>query len=333
MKIIKNNYYLILAFLLCYWAIKPLLSSGFFPIHDDEQIARLFDLNQALNLGHVPPRIAPNLGFGYGYPFFNFYPPLAYYVAEIFKIIGFSYIGSIKLMIGLGFILGAFFIYLLSKEFFGKLGGLISAVFYTYSPYHAVDVYVRGSLPEFWSMVFLPAIFWATYKLKQNYRWRYFFFSIIFLSSLILTHNLVVVMAAPFISLWVIFLALNCKNKRKFLLTNFAIAAWSFLVTSYFWIPSFFEKKYTMVNLLTMELANYGQHFVYLRQFWSSVWGYGGSIYGLYDGLSFEIGKVHIILSFLAVFIAFKLFFNKKTQSISIILFIFIIFLLLSIFM
>ncbi len=333
MSILKKNFTLILALLLCFWAVKSLFVSGFFPIHDNEQVARLFDLDQALRAWHIPPRIAPNLGFGYGYPFFNFYPPFAYYIAEVFKIIGFSYIGSIKLMVGLGFILGSFFMYLLSKEFFGKLGGLISAVFYTYAPYHAVDIYVRGAFPEFWSMVFLPAIFWSFYKLKQGSKWKFFILSIIFTSSLILTHNLVMVMTIPFILVWIIFLIFTSKNKKRFLLASFAALIFSFLVTSYFWVPSFFEKQYTMVSLLTTELANYGQHFVYLRQFWNSAWGYGGSIYGLYDGLSFEIGKIHIILSFLACLIAVKLLIFKKTRMIGAILVIFIAFLLFSIFM
>lgn len=333
MNIFKKNYGLILALLLCFWAIKPLFAPGFFPIHDDEQIARLFDLDQALKAWHIPPRIAPNLGFGYGYPFFNFYPPLAYYIAEVFKIIGVSYIGSIKFMIGLGFLSGSFFMYLLSKEFFGKLGGVVSAVFYTYAPYHAVDVYVRGAFPEFWSMAFLPAIFWSFYKFKQNYRWRFFIFSVIFTSSLILVHNLVVVMAAPFIAVWIIFLALSSQHKKRFLLASFMVLALSFLTTAYFWLPSFFERKFTMVNLLTAELANYGQHFVYFRQFWNSVWGYGGSIYGLYDGLSFEIGKIHLVLSLLACFVAVRLFIVKKARTIGLILIIFIVSLLFSVFM
>lgn len=333
MNFIKKNYQLILALLLCFWAVKSLFVPGFFSMHDDEQVARLFDLDQALKAWQIPPRIAPNLGFGYGYPFFNFYPPFAYYIAEVFKIIGFSYIGSIKLMVGLGFVLGSFFMYILSKEFFGKLGGLISAVFYTYAPYHAVDVYVRGAFPEFWSMVFLPAIFWAFYKLKQSYEWKFFIFSIIFTSSLILTHNLVMVMAGPFISVWIIFLVLSSKNKMRFLLTSLVVLASSFLVTSYFWMPSFFERQYTMVGLLTTELANYGQHFVYIRQFWNSTWGYGGSIYGLYDGLSFEVGKIHLILSLLAAIMAIRLFISKKTRMIGISLFIFVVLLLFSVFM
>jgi uncharacterized membrane protein len=333
MRFLKNNYVLLAIILLSYWAVKSLFVPGFFPIHDDEQIARLFDLDQALKFGQIPPRIAPNLGFGYGYPFFNFYPPLAYYIAEIFKVIGFSYIGATKLMVGLGFILGSFFMYLLSKEFFGKSGGLISAVFYTYAPYHAVDVYIRGAFPEFWSTVFLPAIFWAFYKIKQDYRWNYSVLCILFISLLILSHNLVMLMAAPYIVAWIVFLTFGSKNKKSFLLTCLIILVSSFLLTSYFWIPSFFEKQYTMVNLLTTELANYSQHFVCLQQFWNSPWGYGGSVAGCIDGMSFQLGKIHIALSLLALILAIRLLIVKKTKIIGVTIIIFIAFLIFSIFM
>jgi len=310
----------------CFWAIRPLFQPGFFPMHDDEQIARLFDLNQALQAGHIPPRIAPNLGFGYGYPFFNFYPAFAYYVAEIFKLIGFSYIESTKIMIGLGFILSSFFMYLLSKEFFGKLGGLISAIAYVYAPYHSLDVYVRGALPEFWSFVFLPAIFWSFYELDKTHKRRFFIFSTIFSACLILTHNLVALMAGPFILAYLIFIILKSKNKRRFLISGLSVVFFAFSLTCFFWLPSFFEKKFTMVDILTTELANYNLHFVYIRQFWDSPWGYGGSIYGLYDGLSFQIGKIHIILSFLAIFLALILFKLKNKNWMILSLFVLLLF-------
>lgn len=313
---ILNKYFgIILVLILCFWAIKPLLNTGFFPIHDNEQIARLFDLDQALKAGHIPPRIAPNLGFGYGYPFFNFYPPFAYYVAEIFKAIGFSYIVSIKVMIGLGFILAAVFMYLLAKEFFGKIGGLVSSVAYTYTPYHAVDVYVRGALPEFWSFVFLPIIFWSYYKLALTSRLKFVLIAGFSNGCLILTHNLIALMAVPFILVWLIFLYVTNNRQKKFLVNSILSILFSICITSYFWLPSIFEKQYTMVDLLTKELANYNQHFVYIRQFWDSPWGYGGSIYGLHDGLSFQVGKINIIVSFLAFFASIYLLRKKRKIS------------------
>src|SRR3990172_12075804 len=168
MDLIRKNIFLIFSVLLTFFAISALLRPGFFPIHDNEQIARLHELNYDVISLHIPPRLSQNLGFGYDYSFFNFYPSFAYYVAEIFKLIGFSFIDSTKIMIGFGFVLSALFMYLFSKEYFGKYGGLVSAVLYTYAPYHSVDVYVRGALAEFWSFVFIPAIFWAVHRISKN---------------------------------------------------------------------------------------------------------------------------------------------------------------------
>src|SRR3989304_4832023 len=124
MKNLKNNLFLILSVFFSLFAIISLFHPGFFPIHDDEQIARLFELNYALESFHFPPRISQNLGFGYGYPFFNFYPSLFYYFAEIFVILGFSFISSTKIAIAVGFILSAVFMYLFSRKYLGDLGGL-----------------------------------------------------------------------------------------------------------------------------------------------------------------------------------------------------------------
>jgi hypothetical protein len=58
------------------------------------------------------------------------------------------------------------------------------------------------------------------------------------------------------------------------------------------------ERTHTLVNsILLTQLADYKQHFLYIRQLWNSPWGYGGSLYGLLDGISFEIGKIHIVLT------------------------------------
>src|SRR5579859_6528454 len=146
--------YLIILILLVF-TLSPLFVPGWFSIHDDEQIGRLFELSKDVVTGQLPPRLAQDLGFGFDYPLFNFYPSFIYYIAELFHLFGFGYIGSTKLMIGLGFLLAGIFMYLFVKEYAGKIGGVVAAIAYSYTPYHSVDVYVRGALPEFWSFVFV----------------------------------------------------------------------------------------------------------------------------------------------------------------------------------
>lgn len=317
--------------LLSFWAIRPLFHSGFFPMHDDEQIARLYELHQALSTGQFPPRWIPDLGFGYGYPFYNFYPPLVYYFGEIFYLLGFSLIASTKIVMALGFLLSGLFIYFLAKEFFGKIGGVISAVFYIYTPYHALDLYVRGALAEFYSFVFLPAVFWSTSKLIKEKSKKWLLVNSLFLSFFLLSHNLITIIFLPFYFVYCLFLLWQEKNKKKIiklLVSSFIL----FLgLTCYFWLPALVEKKYTLVDqILTRELANYKLHFVYLRQFWHSEWGYGGSIFGLEDDISFQVGKPHLIFSLLAgilsLFFLSKQSKGRKKNLFSVLCFLFFVF-------
>lgn len=312
MAILKTNLFLILAVILGVFAIIPLFHSGFFPIHDNEQIGRLYELNQALTSGQFPVRITQNLGFGYGYLLFNFYPPFVYYFSEIFKLIGFSFISSIKIMIISGFLLSSFFMYLLTKEFFGKYGGLVASIFYIYVPYRAIDLYVRGALPELFSFAIIPAIFWAYLKLQKTSRFHFILLAAFFDFILVTTHNLVALMFIPFFLLFICFLFWKSEKRKVFaiqVLTSFII---SILLSSFFIFPALLENKYTMVSLLTKELADYNQHFVYLRQFINSAWGYGGSIYGLKDGLSFEVGKIHLLGALIALILLTFSFIKKR---------------------
>src|SRR3989344_4879510 len=84
-----------------------ILNNNYFSMHDDQHITRLFLLDQGLKQGYLYPRWVGGLGFGFGYPLFNFYPPLIYYIGELFHILGFSLIWSIKLDFISGFYLGA----------------------------------------------------------------------------------------------------------------------------------------------------------------------------------------------------------------------------------
>lgn len=302
--------------ILSFWAVAPLFHAGFFPMHDDEQIARLYQLHLALSSGQFPPRWIPDLGFGFGYPFYNFYPPLVYYLGEIFHLLGFSLIISTKIVMAMGFILSGFFMYFLVKEWFGKSGALVAAIFYLYAPYHSVDLYVRGALAEFYSFVFLPLVFFSTLKLFKEKNLKWTIFNSLFLSFFLLSHNLMVLPFLPFYLAFLIFLFWQEKEKRKvFLFLGFSGLLFLGL-TAYFWLPALLERKFTLVDeILTHELASYKLHFVYLRQFLNSAWGYGGSIPGPEDGLSFEVGKIHLLSVFLGGILGFYLFLRKKTEG------------------
>lgn len=327
MKLLKQTYVPILSLILLVVALMPLFQPGFFPIHDDQQIARLHELNLSLQGGQFPPRWVSNLGFGFGYPLFIFYPPLVYYIGEMFYLLGFSLINSTKIVIGLGFVLSFSFMYVWIRDRFGKRAGLFAATLYTYAPYHALDIYVRGALAEFFSFVFMPLVFWASDKLSEK---KTVFLAIlvgIFLSLLVLTHNLIALPFMFFFIVYVIYLLLSSKEKKKLIILFFISGLVAIGLSAYFWIPAILEKQYTLVDsILTKELASYNLHFVYLRQFWNSPWGFGGSLFGLEDGLSFQIGKIQAISVLLSVVLfiimIFRKYLNPKTAGFPLVAFI-----------
>ncbi|MCL5435089.1 MAG: hypothetical protein M1405_01745 [Patescibacteria group bacterium] len=315
MSVLKRFLPLILLIALSFWAIKPLLSPGFFPIHDDEQIARLYELTMAVNNGQIPPRWVADLGFGYGFPLFNFYPPLIYYLGYLFHLVGFSLIDSTKIVIGLGFILSAYFMFIWVKKHYGVSGGLAAATLYTYVPYHAVDLYVRGALSEFFSFVWIPAVFWAFDRCSEKKTVLSAVIAGVLLSFVVLTHNLVTIQFISFLAVYLLYLFYKERKSIKKVFLLFSLSGLTSLgMSAYFWLPAILEKKYTLVDkILLGELASYKLHFVCPWQFINSPWGYGGSIAGCVDGLSFQIGKVQIAVSILAIIlIVFSVLFKRK---------------------
>src|SRR5688572_30726178 len=126
MRYIHKYSALLLVVLLSYFSIQPFFAAGFFPVHDDTQVARVYEMKTALADGMFPVRWVPDLGYNYGYPIFNFYGPFAYYVGGFFNLIGFDSLIATKIMIVLGTLLAGVSMYFLAREFWGKSGAIVS---------------------------------------------------------------------------------------------------------------------------------------------------------------------------------------------------------------
>jgi hypothetical protein len=300
------------------WLCKPLFVSGFYNIHDNQSVGRLYELDLAIKSGHFPPRWSANLGFGYGYPLFVFYPPLAYYCGEIWHLLGWGYLDATKIVYGLSLILSGFTMYWWARNRLSSLNSMIVSLFYMMAPYRAVDLYVRGALAECFSFVLLPLVFKFTDDLFRHKKWSSIFGGIC-LGLLVITHNLITVQLfilwTVYIGIGVIFLLVSRKKRENW---SYVLSNWLIMIfvgmglSAFFWIPSLSLKSSTIVDqILLQNRYDFRLHFVALKQLWNSAWGFGGSELGLLDGLSFKIGKIHI-LSVLASLMA--MIFIKKAR-------------------
>lgn len=292
----KLIFYPIIILILSFWALQPLLSSGYFPLHDATQIERVYEMKQAIADGQFPVRIVKDLGYGFGYPIFNFYSPLPYYLGGMLALTGIDVILSTKIMFIIGILISSITMFFLGKHLFGKLGGLISAVFYTYAPYHALDIYVRGAVGEYYAYAFLPLLFFGL--LKNGLLTTAFSLALI-----ILSHNITAMIVAGFFVLYMLFNFLVFRNLRKLssLLLAFCLGL---AISAFFWLPAVFEASFTNVQSQISGGADFHKHFIYLDQLWDWPWGFGGSA-GRQSGMSFKIGKIHLIAGLLGIICIF----------------------------
>lgn len=291
---------LILILFLSYWAIRPFFLGGFFPMHDDTQVARVFEMAKALGDGQFPVRWVPDLGYGFGYPIFNFYSPLPYYFGAFFVLLGFDALLATKIMFALGILIAGIFIYFLSREFWGETGGLVSGLFLIYAPYHAVQIYVRGAVDEFWALAFVPLAIWGIYKVTAEVKWRWVLVGSLGYAGIILSHNITAMIFSLFLLPTILFYGLTTRKK----LSTFYLLLTTFLglgLSAFFWLPALWEAKFVDVGGLVAGTNNFRFHFLCPGQLWDSAWGFGGSAPGcMADGLSFKIGKLHILMAALA---------------------------------
>jgi len=288
---------LLSAFLASRWLFKP----GYFTMHDDLQMMRQLQMEKCFQDKQVPCRWVPDMGYGYGYPLFNFYPPLPYYIGQVFRWLGFSFTWTVKLLFALQFFLPSIIMFFLAADLWGGWGGLLSAVFYTWAPYHSVDVYVRGAMNEAWAFIWFPLIFWASKKLIEKENFKYLAWLAFSSAMLLLTHSVMAIVFVPAVAIWVAYWMFRFK---KFPWQNwqqlgkfFLAGIWALGLAAFFILPMFFEKKYVHLETMFSGYYDWRAHFVSLYQlFITRFWGYGPSVWGPEDGMPFPVGHLHWIL-------------------------------------
>ena len=117
-----------------------------FNFHDDTQASRIQQMALNIKTGHIPPRLAPTLSYGLGFPVFNFYAPFSYQITTGFHLLGMSVPMALKFSFFLSVILSFVTMFLLLQTFFSFLPSILGGVAYSSSLWLAVEIFVRETL-------------------------------------------------------------------------------------------------------------------------------------------------------------------------------------------
>lgn len=317
-KFLRSNWQWLLIIMFSLFTALPLFSPGYFSHHDDLQVIRIFEMRKCFEDLQLPCRWVPDMGYGNGYPLFNYYSAAPYYLGAVLSYV-FGYIGAAKVLFFIPLLLGGIGMYMLGKELFGKYGGLVSAVLYIFVPYRALDTYVRGAVAENFALGILPFIFFFSYKLIKERKFPYALGLISSLFILFTSHNIMTMLTIPLLLLWIgFFLVRNNFSPLKGVVFSLGTA---FGLSAFFVVPAFFEKNLVTTQSLTQGHLNYQIHFVSLSQLIERSWGYGSSVTGVQDGMSFQVGWPHLAMAPVVLVLLLLLFKKIRDEKKYILLF------------
>lgn len=275
--ILGRHRFLLMLLLLLLPALLPLMSPGFFDSYDGRfHVYRTAALAQAWEEGVLHPRLFPQFGFGYGQAVLNFYAPLSYWPGAILSSLGFSPAAAVQVIIALGFVLAATSAYGYIRSLWGPIAGLLSALAYTYAPYHLADAYHRGAVPEHMAFVFPPLILWAFMAaFRREHPLAALLWGALAWAGLVMTHNLTALLMAPVAALQLALMVLWTRRWRCLVAAVGALVLAAGLSAVY-WLPVLAES--TVVKLSSTPTRSYELHLLPLNQLLlpSPFYRYGG---------------------------------------------------------
>jgi len=278
---------LALVIVLALLAAHPFLTRPGLPRETDAElhVFRAAELGYALQGGAGYVRWAPDFWYGYGYPIFNYYSPLTYYLANAFALVpGIDIVGGTKAVFVLGILLAALGAFLLGRDLFGSHAGLVVAVAYAFAPYILfIDPHIRGDLPEFFALALFP---WLL-----KFQIPHFTFHIsnhpspisnlrtlpsnlqlglyaALWATLILTHNLMALILSAIVIAWLLWqtnfrFARPCRQARGIL--NLKLIFLAAGLSAFFWLPFIAERSFIHLTVIGGGHFDFHNHFVAWR--------------------------------------------------------------------
>lgn len=304
--------FIVILLILVFPTFSFFLGDKMYTFHDETQIVNLYHYFKSIDLGQFPPRWAVDMHFRYGSPFLSFNYQLPYYLGYLGHLAGLPLVVIFKWLMIVSILVGATGMFVAGAAITNSnLLGLFAAILYTYTPYQAIDHYVRGTLGEVFALALFPWIFLSGFSLLKKDKPVKIAILSLLLALLILSHQPAALLALPFFLLIFLPAALLAgKTKTIFsYLKSFLVAL---LLSVYYWLPLIFEKR----DIIIGGPFNYIDHFPFIKQLVYSPWKYAGSNPFSGDTFSFQIGLVNLlVLSFALIYLVTSVFKKSKLTA------------------
>lgn len=298
----------------------PLFHAGMW-VSDEELhwLRRLSEFDHTLRQGQRWPRWFANLEWGHGYPYPNFYAPGGLWLGWLCLLITSSYLWGVKGAFLLAGALAPLGMYRLLRPGVSRPAALIGALLYLLAPYHLLNIYVRGNLAEYLAMGVFPWALWGLLRMLRRGDAKSFCLSCFLLAAYQLTHTLSALFGTTMLLVITCGLSFVMGGGWISVTRIFAAVGVGTLLSSVYWLPALWDSQFVRVADVAQTIVA-ADHVVYPIQLLNPMWGWGYSVPGPSDEISFQLGIPHVLGLVVGVWLAF----TKTPKSLEIKFWVFI---------
>lgn len=268
---------------------------------------RLTEFAKIIGEYQIPPVWAPDLSNGHGQPLFEFFPPLAYITELPLYKSGLSLANSIQLPLIVLFAIGAIAVYLIGRRLsFSRFASVGAAAAWLFAPYQSIDVYVSVRVAESTAIALVPLALLALISVLDRPTLRRTLLSAPAIALIPLAHNAIALMMFPVFALIVLARAAISDRPLRTAAAGVGAIGGGLALSAFIWLPSMLEKGFVKTDLSASGLFHWTVHIISPSQLLWGRWGFGLSVAGPNDGMSFALGIFNIALAIAGLIVALR---------------------------
>ena len=227
--------------------------------------------SEQLWAGDLYPRWLMGMNDGLGSPVFFYYPPVPFFLTSLLRPFfhgdshGWYQLG---LSASAALIASGLCAYVWLKQMVDGNSALAAAVLYMSTPYHlAGDLYIRGSLAEYWAFIWMPLILFFTHKIVKGHRMAVAGFAVSY-ALLVMTHLPTTLIFSPVPVCYAFYLASAGRKMKSTGMILGAVTLGAGLSFIYLW-PAMTTQHFVFLDRMSTGYFSY-KNWLLFSQF--SLW-------------------------------------------------------------
>lgn len=241
------------------WEIDGIpVSTGDVQVH----LHRSAAVERALRQGVYWPRWFPEVYNDLGAPVFHHYSPGLYWLTAATHLIGLRLDHALKLVVTAALALSGFSVYSWLRHVFSPVASLAATSTYVLQPIFLIrTAYFSGDYPQILALLVLPACLGSLTALYHRHSARNWGLSVISLSVLVVSHNLISMAGLAVLLLYWLLLAIGYRRTDG-LVSCASAGIVAALLTAGFWLPAVADLQHVQIENAQRRLSHSSEFFL-----------------------------------------------------------------------